>query len=108
MSVYRPKGYRSCVIKLSIGGRELKFAGVSDKAASQTIERKIKRLLAIQTVSDPMPHELAEWVHQLPAKLPKLDKQLRSAGIIRGDSGNGRRALTELLYGVIETNDEFE
>src|SRR5690349_5680974 len=108
MSVYRPKGYRSHVIKLAVGGRELKFPGVTDKSASQQIERQIKRLLAVRAAHDPMPFDLANWVHELSHRLPELDRKLRKHGIIHPGAGAGRRPLSELLYGVIETTKSFE
>jgi hypothetical protein len=55
-----------------------------------------------------MPPDLADWVHQLPQTHPELDKKLRANGIIRGESGSGRRPLSELLYGVIESTERFE
>ena len=68
----------------------------------------IKRLIAIQTGHDPMPHELADWVHQLPQIHQDLDKKLRASGIVRSESGSGRRPLSELLYGMIEPTERFE
>ncbi len=108
MSVYRPKNYRSHVIKLTIGGREMKFPGVADDAASRQIERQIKRLAAIRAARDPIPYDLADWVHQLPQHLPDLDRKLREHGILDPGTGSGRRPLLELLYGVIETTEQFE
>ncbi len=108
MSVYRPKKYRSYVIKLSIGGREMKFPGVTDEAASRQVERQIKRLVAIRAAHDPLPYDLANWVHQLPQHLPDLDRKLREHGILDPATGSGRRSLMDLLYGVIETTKQFD
>src|SRR5690349_280062 len=108
MSVYRPKGYHSYIIKITVGGRELKFPGVRDKEASKGIERQIKRLIAIRVSRDPMPYDLADWVHQLSQIHPALDRKLREKAIIDPATGGGHRKLMDLLYGKIEPTQAFE
>jgi hypothetical protein len=55
-----------------------------------------------------MPRDLAEWLHELPTRLPSLYEKLVEHGVVTHHEGHGRRTLTELLYGVIVASENFE
>jgi len=108
MSVYRPDGYETYLVKVSLGGVEYKFPGTTDRSATREIERHVKRLDAVRANHDAIPFVLADWIAELPARFPKLYQKLVEAGIIPQVLAPAVRPLMELLYGVIESTSEFE
>ncbi|CAN5532790.1 hypothetical protein BH09PLA1_BH09PLA1_18400 [soil metagenome] len=108
MSVYKPAGYASHIIKFRIGRRYRKFPGLKDKGASRTVEGKIKLLIAIRASHEPMPPDLQSWLLELPSRLPSLHEKLIVEGLLPRSAADSARPLSELLYGVIEPAPGFE
>src|SRR5882672_364239 len=78
MKIYRDKFFnrktgqresaRKWTIEFRFKGRR-KLVGFKDKTASEQLGRKLERLAALRSNSDPPTAELAEWIAHLPARM---------------------------------------
>ena len=108
MSVYRPAGNNRHVIKISFGGIHRRYPGMKDKAASEALERRIKRLHMAVTSREPAPVELVAWAHELRDRHPRLHRKLEQDGLLTMVSTTRTRSLKELLFGEIKATAAFE
>src|SRR3954452_25315373 len=98
MSAYKPAGYDSYIIKLRVGRRQQKFPGLRQESPTRSIERYLKKLIAVRASNDSMPPELAQWLIDLPDRLPVLYEKLCDCGLLNRSTPDARRPLTKLLY----------
>ncbi len=108
MSVYKPAGYEIYLIKLRVGKQQERFPGLNQETPTRSIERYLKKLIAVRAAHDPIPTDLAQWLIDLPQRLPALYEKLCDFGLLSRATTDARRPLMELLYGVIKPKKGFE
>jgi len=108
MSVFKPAGYDIYLVKLQVGRKQQRFPGVHQLGPSQSIERHLKRLIGVRAGNDVMPSDLAQWLLDLPQRLPNLYTKLCDCGLLSRSTTDARRPLSELLYGIILPKKGFD
>ena len=106
MAVAKPKGRKTCQVKLKVDRRWVRFPGVKDRGTSESIGRRIARLLHARTHHESVPSEVLAWLQNLPTRMPRLYARLVKHGLADATM-IGRRPLSELLVGKIKPKPGF-
>ena len=108
MSVYRPAGYRSYVIKVRVGDRWQRFRGTRDLRTSRGIGRHLRLLLWARAAGDALPPEVSHWLRDLNVHYPTLYRRLLTLGVLDRFEVEANRPLSEHLDGMIDALPGFD